>query len=151
MGVITLIAFVVKVICDKAAKGYETDKENPPETKNGHYLTNYGMAVRSSEIAKWVSRGFAGITVIFLLISVLTIVPTKKVGVVTTFGKPTGTLSNGLHLIAPWDKVTEFDAAIQTDKHDDQRAEADVSNDQSKCTRVRIGNQSTACVSNSIR
>lgn len=71
-----------------------------------------------------------------LILSCLTIVGTKKVGVVTSFGSPQGTLDNGLHLKFPWEKVTEFDAAIQTD---------------TTATTVRLANQSKATVDNSIR
>jgi regulator of protease activity HflC (stomatin/prohibitin superfamily) len=81
------------------------------------------------------------ITFLFLLVSSTHSVPTKTVGVVTSFGKPTGVLSNGLHWIKPWEKVVEFDASYQTLKRtgDD------------KCTTVRLKNQAQACVDNSTR
>ena len=60
----------------------------------------------------------------------------------TTFGKPTGSLSNGFHLKAPWQKVTYMDAAIQTDSH---------TADDKSCINVRIAHQATACVDASIR
>src|SRR5690606_13462027 len=69
-----------------------------------------------------------------------TIVPTKQVGIVTSFGKPTGVLTNGLHFVKPWEKVTQMDAAIQTDNNVGEEA-----------TTIRLGNQSTAEVENSIR
>lgn len=78
-----------------------------------------------------------GLTVLVFLISAVAIVGTKKVGVVTSFNRPTGTISNGLHLKAPWQKVHELDGAIQTDSHEG--------------TTIRLGNQSTADVKNSIR
>lgn len=81
------------------------------------------------------------VTLFLLLMSSVTMVPTKTVGVVTSFGKPVGVLSNGLHLIAPWQKVVEFDASIQTLKHTGK----------DHCTTVRIANQATACVDNSTR
>lgn len=74
---------------------------------------------------------------LMLLFSCIAIVGTKKVGVVTSFNRPVGTLSNGLHLKFPWQKVHELDGAIQTDTHND--------------TTIRLGNQSTATVRNSIR
>ena len=79
--------------------------------------------------------------VLCLLSSVITTVGTKDVGVVTTFGKPTGRdLENGLHLKAPWQKVTELDGAINPDDYSGHN-----------CINVRIGDSSTACVSATIR
>jgi regulator of protease activity HflC (stomatin/prohibitin superfamily) len=68
-------------------------------------------------------------------------VSTKNVGIVTQFGATSGHLSNGAHLVWPWESVTEMDAAIQTDSYTDNGT----------CLSVRIGNQQTACVSVSIR
>jgi hypothetical protein len=43
------------------------------------------------------------------------VVDTKKVGVVTSFKKPTGEIREaGAYMIAPWKSVTEMDGAIQT-------------------------------------
>lgn len=80
------------------------------------------------------------IVLIPLIFASLTIVSTKNVGVTTTFGKPVGTLSNGLHIKAPWQKVTELDGAIQIDNRTGDKA-----------TSVRLGNNSTAGVDNSVR
>lgn len=85
---------------------------------------------------------------IMTLFASLTTVGTKQVGIVTEFGRPTGTvLTNGLHLKAPWQKVTEFDAAIQTDSYGDTTG----GNTETPCIQVRIVNQATACVSLSVR
>lgn len=87
------------------------------------------------------------LTGIVLAISCLTIVGTKKVGVVTTFNKPVGTMSNGIHTKWPWQKVHELDGAIQTDNHlcqggPEQKGEGIL---------VRIGNQSVACLDVTVR
>jgi len=95
---------------------------------------------------KWVFVGFTALSVLLLGLSSYTIVSTKNVGVVTSFGRPVGSLDNGFHLIAPWNKVTELDGAIQTDSH----AGTDPK-DTTPCTSVRIAHQSVACVDNSIR
>jgi regulator of protease activity HflC (stomatin/prohibitin superfamily) len=58
--------------------------------------------------------GLALLAVVILFASSAKIVPTRTVGVETSFGKPNGTLHNGFHLIAPWATVEEFDATIQT-------------------------------------
>lgn len=75
------------------------------------------------------------ISVLFLIFASLVQVSTKNVGIETTFGKPSGELSNGLHLKWPWEKVTEMDAAIQTDTYFDNH-----------CFKVRIAAQQIACV-----
>ncbi len=62
-------------------------------------------------------------------------VSTKNVGIETTFGKPSGELSNGLHFKAPWEKVTEMDAAIQTDSYATEK----------NCIHVRVSAQQLAC------
>lgn len=50
-------------------------------------------------------------------------------------------LSNGLQLKAPWEQVHTLDGTIQTDSHTTTK----------HCTDVRIGNESKACVDNTIR
>jgi regulator of protease activity HflC (stomatin/prohibitin superfamily) len=37
--------------------------------------------------------------------------------IVTTFGRPGSTLTNGLHWKAPWQSVTEMNGTIQIDNH----------------------------------
>ena len=83
----------------------------------------------------------AGVIALFVLIlGSTTIVSARNVGVVTTFGRPGGTLSNGLHWKAPWQSVTEMNGTIQIDNHTGENA-----------TTVRLGNNSTAFVDNSVR
>lgn len=102
-------------------------------------VTREGSTIQfKTTSAKWTILGgiiTIALAFILLLTSTLVQVSTKNVGVETTFGKPSGELSNGLHLKWPWEKVTEMDAAIQTDTY--------VKND---CFQVRIANQQTACV-----
>lgn len=95
------------------------------------------VKVRSTAF-KWVRiSGYVvlALAAAILVKSSLVQVSTKNVGIETTFGKPSGELSNGLHFKLPWEKVTEMDAAIQTDTYIDNR-----------CFKVRIANQQTACV-----
>jgi regulator of protease activity HflC (stomatin/prohibitin superfamily) len=40
-------------------------------------------------------------------------VPTQDIGIVTSFGQPTGHLGAGAHFTAPWDQVTDMDEAVQ--------------------------------------
>jgi regulator of protease activity HflC (stomatin/prohibitin superfamily) len=76
------------------------------------------------------------LAIVVAFLSCTTVVQAKEVGVLTTFGKPSErTLGPGLHLKAPWQKVTEVDGTIQTDKYRDDR-----------CIYVRIGDGSRACL-----
>jgi regulator of protease activity HflC (stomatin/prohibitin superfamily) len=81
------------------------------------------------------------LAVLLVVLSCLTTVGTKDVGVVTTFGRPTGRdLENGLHLKWPWQKVNELDGAINPDSYTGPQ-----------CVKVRIGDSTTACVEGTIR
>ena len=81
------------------------------------------------------------LAVLLVLSACITTVGTKDVGVVTTFGRPTGRdLENGLHLKLPWQKVNELDGAINPDSYV-----------AGQCINVRIGDSTTACVEGTIR
>jgi regulator of protease activity HflC (stomatin/prohibitin superfamily) len=81
-----------------------------------------------------------GLAILVLILGSTTVVSTRNIGVVTTFGRPGATLSNGLHVKAPWQSVTEMNGTIQIDNHTGEAA-----------TTVRLGNNSTADVDNSVR
>jgi regulator of protease activity HflC (stomatin/prohibitin superfamily) len=81
-----------------------------------------------------------GLAILVVILGSTTVVSPRNVGVVTTFGRPSGTLSNGLHVKAPWQSVTEMNGTIQIDNHTGDNA-----------TTVRVGNNSTAYVDNSVR
>ena len=84
---------------------------------------------------------FMVVAAVLLLFSFTAIVQTRDIGIVTSFGRPTRNLDNGLHPKLPWQKVSTLDGAIQTDSYTGTGG----------CTDIRIGNESTACVDNSIR
>jgi regulator of protease activity HflC (stomatin/prohibitin superfamily) len=94
--------------------------------------------------AGWTAVLTGVLAVVCLFFSSAVIVSTKNVGIETSFGRPVGSMSNGFHFIAPWDMVTEMDAAIQTDNHVKDGATF-------ACITVRIAHQATACVDASIR
>lgn len=88
------------------------------------------------------ATGVGGIVfVIVLALSVTTIVPTRDIGIVTTFGRPTGELSNGFHVIAPWQNVTTMDGAIQL-----QSFTGNSYDDHGDAIQVRLANNSNAYV-----
>ncbi len=83
-----------------------------------------------------------GLTFLLMFVASVAIVGTKEVGIITTFNRPTGELDNGFHLIAPWQSVTEMDAAIQTDNNTDANHD---------CVSARIAHQIIACVDTTVR
>jgi regulator of protease activity HflC (stomatin/prohibitin superfamily) len=83
------------------------------------------------------------LTALMLIVGSAHTIPTRSVGVVTSFGRPTGSLANGWHWTAPWASVEKFDASVQTLKLD--------GNDSTPCVTVRLGNQTTGCVDVSVQ
>jgi len=80
-------------------------------------LIGAGFAIKgdvgNTNVRGWgLTAIIAGLAMFFL--SMIAIVPTKNIGVTVAFGKPTGTISNGWHIVAPWEEVTNYDATIQT-------------------------------------
>ncbi|WP_433532529.1 SPFH domain-containing protein [Micromonospora sp. CA-263727] len=64
-------------------------------------------------------------------------VPIRSVGIVTSFGKPTGKVTgSGLKWVAPWQRVGEWDAGRQKYDHIGDN----------NCVRVRTGTLADACV-----
>lgn len=82
-----------------------------------------------------VAAVLGALVVLMVILSSPVVVSTQAIGVETSFGRPSGDLSDGIHFKAPWDNVTEMDGAIQT------TTDAGTS-----CLSVRIGGQQTACV-----
>lgn len=94
-------------------------------------------------VLRLVAFGAFALTALCLVLSTFTVVPTRDIGIVTSFGKPVGNLDNGIHAKLPWERVKTLDGAIQTDSYLERNTDG--------CTEIRIGNESTACVDNSIR
>ncbi|MGC5053084.1 SPFH domain-containing protein [Micromonospora sp. DT48] len=81
--------------------------------------------------------GALAATAVFAVASSAHSVPIRSVGIVTSFGKPTGEVTgSGLKWVAPWQRVGEWDAGRQKYDH--------IGNDQ--CVRVRTGTLADACV-----
>lgn len=89
--------------------------------------------------------GALAAALLFFLWGCFTIVGTRQIAIVTTFGRPNGvSLNNGFHAKWPWQMTHQMDGAVQIDKyvkvgsHDER-------------IMVRLGNQSTALADVSIR
>jgi regulator of protease activity HflC (stomatin/prohibitin superfamily) len=118
------------------------------ETETDRYT---GKERTNTTSYRWIALTAGGvltaIAVGWIASSTIVSVSTKKIGVVTAFGKPTGELGNGLHIKAPWEKVTEIDAAIQTDNYLNGPQDPG----ENDTIPVRIANQSVAGIEVSIR
>lgn len=93
-----------------------------------------GRETRAVGAATLAIAGFVG--VVSMIVASVDVVPTRNVGIVTTFNKPTGkTTGAGLQWHAPWSSVDDWDASGQTYAHlGDQ------------CVWVTIAAQRRACV-----
>ncbi len=135
MFVFAIILIILAVIAGLVMLG---SKKSSSDSRD-HYRDD----VDTHRIAGVSASVLTVLAVIALVVSSLTVVSTKNVGIVTSFGSPVNHLSNGLHFKAPWQKVTELDAAIQTDNH--------TRDNNKSCIPVRIAHQAVACVDASIR
>jgi hypothetical protein len=75
-----------------------------------------------------------------LLLSCFTVVGTKQVGIVTSFGRPVDSLGSGIHFKMPWQKVPEMDGAIQTDAYTGDA-----------CINIRMAGDTTGCIATTAR
>lgn len=93
-----MVLFTIAFLVTGMRMRKRTDSRQVP-TKNITLIAGAVMAV---------------ITAVAFILSIFITVDPRHVGVVTSFGKPTDTLDNGLHVVAPWSDVTQFDGTIQS-------------------------------------
>jgi hypothetical protein len=77
----------------------------------------YASGSRNStpKLAAWAA---AVLGVVFLVASMISFVPTRNVGIVVAYGKPTGrTTGAGMQLTAPWQGIADWDATRQSYNH----------------------------------
>lgn len=98
------------------------------------------VSSRSENIHRAAGGGALLLGIAMIVASCTVAVPARTVGVVTAFGKPTGTMSNGLHLVKPWEDVEKMDASLQTNRYTGDSA-----------IGVRLANQSEAKADASIQ
>lgn len=85
------------------------------------------------------------LAILCTLISSFNIVSTRNVGIVTSFGRPVDERGAGVAWVAPWQKVTEMDAAIQL-----QSFQGNSYDDPQSAVKVRLGNNSAAFVESNL-
>lgn len=83
--------------------------------------------------------------VLCTIISSFNIVSTRNVGIITSFGRPVSERGAGIAWVAPWQKVTEMDAAIQL-----QSFQGNSYDDPQSAVKVRLGNNSAAFVESNL-
>lgn len=105
------------------------------------------LKLGDEKISMWPAVVGVLLTGALLFIASATTVPTRSVGVATSFGKASAKpLANGFHFVAPWKRVEKLSTATQTLKLDGSD-----SKDRSPCVTVRLANQTTACVDVSVQ
>lgn len=153
-GVILLIAaglcFIIRFndpTAERKRKQWAADKRDFQR-----YPTSYTDPGDEPEFGKkgvpwWISTTIAALGVLCIVLSCLTQVGARNQGVVTSFGQIQGSLDSGLHFKAPWEKVTDMDATVQTDNFTGTDTDKSSDRDSLDCLNVRIADGSTACVS----
>ena len=105
MGIVMTVVAVLALLVGSAAmiKGKITTVSG-----SGRYAEESEQSVRG------IGAGVLAFGLLILALASLTIISPKNVGVQTSFGRATGTLDNGWHLVAPWSSVESFDATRQS-------------------------------------
>ncbi|MBX7267939.1 SPFH domain-containing protein [Micromonospora sp. Llam7] len=100
-------------------------------------IARFGSARTIRHPSALVSVSALLVAVGLLAVSSAHSVPIRSVGIVTSFGKPTGEVTgSGLKWVTPWQRVGEWDAGRQKYDH--------IGSDH--CVRVRTGTLADACV-----
>lgn len=126
-----LILFLVGIAIFFVNPQAEVDDKSKPNTSpySGRDYDPKSVSLR------WVAVFPVLLGLLFLLLSTITTVGPRAVGVPTVFGRTTGdTYGPGLHFKAPWVGVTDIDGSIQPEEYkgDD-------------CITVKIADGGTAC------
>lgn len=88
------------------------------------------------------------LALVFGFFSSFTTVPANSVGIVTAFGHPTGTVTSGAHMLAPWDSVDSFSTRIQvTQRLAGQQGDTPTAD----CVQVNLKGGAAACADMTIR
>lgn len=88
---------------------------------------------------RWIGAAVTAVMIISggwaLGASMYTPIGSSDIGVVTSYGKPAGDLTPGVHWLEPWKNVTVWDGSVQT-----------ISYSRNNCLNVKIGGGQTACL-----
>ncbi|KQB83237.1 SPFH domain-containing protein [Corynebacterium oculi] len=118
----------------------------PSQKKPGQNTDGSTASPAVSRRSMRITGGFiVAAAVVILVLSSVTVVQPRTVGIKTAFGKPTGSLGNGLHIKAPWESVTKLDGAKQNDIYRDGGENTLGS------IEVRLGNDAKATVDASLQ
>ncbi len=95
--------------------------------------------ISGREGSRWIGWAVAALAAVIEAIVIITTmmvtVGSSDIGVITSFGKPAGDLTPGVHWLSPTASVTIWDGSIQT-----------ISYDRNSCLNVKIGGGQSACL-----
>lgn len=94
----------------------------------------------SKKVKNTIPAGLLVVALVFIGFACTTIIKPRTVGIVVSFGKPVDSLSNGVHLKAPWASVEKLDGAVQNDVYNGAEG-----------IKVRLGNKAEAMSDASIQ
>lgn len=148
MIVLVAIAISALIYRSRLSKMRTKALEEAAREDDSYKREQASNAMYNAQIPRRISLGIAVFALVLALYtafaSMVAFVPTKDIGVVTTFGAPTGSEPNGAHFKAPWQDVTLMDGAIQTDTHNKVGNQED-------CIKVRIAHQIVACANTYVK
>lgn len=125
---IMLLAALVAILAPRAIASDLSENKDGSTSRTAINLVRGGGIV------------LALVAIIPLVLTFVTVVPPRTVGIGVSFGKPIAVYDNGLHVKAPWTKVEKLDASVQNNIYKDDSA-----------INVRLGNNSQARVDVSIQ
>lgn len=131
--IVALIGAAITIV------GFARPKTEPP-TRDP-----YGRSNRADEVPRGAITGLGVVilaaAIIVTIFNSYTTIPVRTVGIELSFGKPVGTLNNGIHWVAPWHNIDkEWDGSVQTLKLTESKDDA------GDPVTVRLANQTTANV-----
>jgi len=127
---------------EAAAEKDLEDSNRYTTRRDSKYLDDLEVKTAGNKLGLLV---FTVLSVLFLFLSSVWFVPVSNVGIVSSFNAPTGrTTGSGLEVTWPWQEVKDFDASLQTTRHDG-------GDKAPNCSNVRIGSLATACTENVIQ
>lgn len=138
-AILAAIAAVVGVLVRRAGQRAETADVPRFDTEQAVWMRKGGLIGA-------IAAGLLALVLAFF--SVFTTVPANSVGIVTAFGRPTGTIAPGAHFLAPWETVDTYSTRIQvTNRQAGQQGDVPGAD----CVQVNLKGGAAACADITIR
>jgi len=140
LGIITLAAAITWRITIKTDQHRAAAAQSRNAARDRYAMAeDTPAAIRPWAKAATLTAG--GLTALCLLASSFWVVGTSNVGIITSFGRPIGEVSNGPQWTAPWENLSEMDYSVQVT--DFTAASCDV--------QLRLADGQTACAKVGVR